>query len=114
MKLHFITVTGVFLRALPFIVLRIAVGALLDLLTALYVGSIDWPTVGPARLKFPTDTTEQSADLEAPEGRLTIDEIEIEPGSETSGTAEFKSSVEMSNDLEHDPDGRKVGWGISW
>ncbi|TYL37304.1 hypothetical protein CV102_16890 [Natronococcus pandeyae] len=42
MKLHFVKATGVFLRTLPFVALRIAVGALFGILTVLYFGVIGW------------------------------------------------------------------------
>lgn len=42
MKLHFIHATGVFFRTLPFVALRLGVGALFGILTVLYFGIVGW------------------------------------------------------------------------
>lgn len=42
MGLHFLRATGVFLRTLPFVALRIAVGLLFGLVTVVYFGIVGW------------------------------------------------------------------------
>lgn len=65
-------------------------------------------------LGFPTgDHDETIGGVEAYDGRTTIDEVEFELGSHTSGSLELEPHIHMNDDVDHEPDGGVVEWDIS-
>lgn len=65
-------------------------------------------------LGFPTgDADETIGEIESYEGRTTIDEIEFELGTGTSGSLRLEPSTDMNDDVDHDPDGGDVEWEIA-
>jgi hypothetical protein len=65
-------------------------------------------------LSFPTgDPNETIGEVEAYDARTTVDEIEFELGSGTSGSVHLEPSSHMNDDVAHDPDGGEVTWEIA-
>ncbi|ELY56177.1 hypothetical protein C491_14557 [Natronococcus amylolyticus DSM 10524] len=65
-------------------------------------------------LSFPTgDPDETIGEVEAYDAQTTVDEIEFELGSGTSGSLHLEPSSHMNDDVEHDPDGGEVTWEIA-
>lgn len=59
------------------------------------------------------DSEETVGEIEAYSAETTIDGIEFELGSGTSGTLHPDPSHHMNDDVEHDPDGGEMEWDIS-
>lgn len=64
-------------------------------------------------LNFPTDSGQTIGEVEGYRGRTSIDAIEFQLGSHTSGTADLEPNGHMNDDVAHDPDGGLVEWDIS-
>lgn len=65
-------------------------------------------------LGFPEGgANETIGEIEAYTAQTTVDDVEFELGSGTSGSLHLEPSNDMNDDVEHDSDGREVEWGIS-
>ncbi|MDG5760296.1 hypothetical protein QA600_13205 [Natronococcus sp. A-GB1] len=65
-------------------------------------------------IAFPAgDPGETIGEVEAYSARTTVDEIEFELGSGTSGSLHLEPSSHMNDDVEHDPDGGEITWEIA-
>ncbi len=65
-------------------------------------------------VSFPTgDPNETIGEVEAYDAQTTVDEIEFELGSGTSGSLHLEPSSYMNDDVEHDPAGGEVTWEIA-
>ena len=63
---------------------------------------------------FPSgDAGETIGEVEAYTAQTTVDEIEFELGSGTSGALHLEPSNHMNDDVEHDPDGGEITWEIA-
>ncbi|WP_233710717.1 hypothetical protein [Natronococcus pandeyae] len=65
-------------------------------------------------LSFPTGGSDETiGEIEAYGGETTVDAVEFELGTGTSGSLHLDPSSHMNDDVEHDPDGGEVEWDIS-
>lgn len=62
---------------------------------------------------FPESGSQTIGEIEAYDGRTTIDEIDFEIESHTRGSLHLEPYYHMNDDVDHDPDGGVVEWDIS-